>query len=120
ITHLRLVITGNHRQGGGLHCLPAATLPVSLGTLLGMAEHSHPDQSALQTKTLTQHTVKQHTVNPLIIADVNPFLSSVISTVSVLFISTDHCIHFTGDVSDSHFPPVSECPPQSHSPAISR
>ncbi|CAI9544234.1 unnamed protein product [Staurois parvus] len=33
--------------------------------------------------------------------DVNPFLPSVISTVSVLFISTDHCIGVTGDVSDT-------------------
>ncbi|CAI9547963.1 unnamed protein product [Staurois parvus] len=49
----------------------------------------------------TQHTVKQHTVNPLIAPDVNPFLPSVISTVSVLFISTDHCISVTGDVSGS-------------------
>ncbi|CAI9546118.1 unnamed protein product, partial [Staurois parvus] len=40
----------------------------------------------------TQLTVKhtQHTVNPLITPDVNLFLPSVISTVSVLFISTDH------------------------------
>ncbi|CAI9540829.1 unnamed protein product, partial [Staurois parvus] len=30
------------------------------------------------------------------------------------FFSTDHCIGVTGDVSDSQFPPVSECPPQSH------
>ncbi|CAI9561622.1 unnamed protein product, partial [Staurois parvus] len=56
----------------------------------------------------TAHNVKhtQHTVNPLITPDVNPFLPSVISTMSVLFISTDHCISVTGDVSDSQFPPV--------------
>ncbi|CAI9535142.1 unnamed protein product, partial [Staurois parvus] len=35
----------------------------------------------------TAHNVKQHTVNPLIVPDVNPFLPSVISTLSVLFIS---------------------------------
>ncbi|CAI9535488.1 unnamed protein product [Staurois parvus] len=46
-------------------------------------------------------STKQHTVNPLIPPDVNPFLPSVISTVSVLFISTDHCIIVTGDVSGS-------------------
>ncbi|CAI9541057.1 unnamed protein product, partial [Staurois parvus] len=55
----------------------------------------------LQFKAHTQHTVKQHTVNPLITPDVNPFLPSVISTVSLLFISTDHCISVTGDVSGS-------------------
>ncbi|CAI9563721.1 unnamed protein product [Staurois parvus] len=53
------------------------------------------------SKTHTAHTVKQHTVNPLITPDVNHFLPSVISTVSVLFISTDHCISVTGDVSGS-------------------
>ncbi|CAI9535315.1 unnamed protein product, partial [Staurois parvus] len=55
------------------------------------------------SKTHTAHLVKQHTVNPLIAPDVNPFLPSVISTVteSVLFISTDHCIGVHGDVSDS-------------------
>ncbi|CAI9623633.1 unnamed protein product, partial [Staurois parvus] len=63
----------------------------------------------LHSKTHTQQIVKQHTVNPLIAPDVNPFLPSVISTMSVLFISTDHCISVTGDVSDSQFPPVSEC-----------
>ncbi|CAI9540460.1 unnamed protein product [Staurois parvus] len=51
----------------------------------------------------TQHTVKhtQHTVNPLITPDGKPFLPNVISIVSVLFISTDHCISVTGDVSGS-------------------
>ncbi|CAI9552035.1 unnamed protein product, partial [Staurois parvus] len=52
----------------------------------------------------------------LIAPHVNPFLSSAISTMSVLFISTDHCIGVTGDVSDTKSvpPPVSECQPQSH------
>ncbi|CAI9533504.1 unnamed protein product [Staurois parvus] len=73
----------------------------------------------------TQHTLKkkkkQHTVNPLIASDINPFLTNAISTVSVLFISTDHCIGVTGEVSDTKSvpPPVSECPPQSRSTAIS-
>ncbi|CAI9574370.1 unnamed protein product, partial [Staurois parvus] len=51
----------------------------------------------------TAHIVKhtQYTVNPLMAPDVNPFLPSVISTVSVIFISTDHCISVTGDVSGS-------------------
>ncbi|CAI9537948.1 unnamed protein product, partial [Staurois parvus] len=43
----------------------------------------------LPSKT-PQSSVKQHTVNPLITPVVNPFLPSVISTVSVLFISADH------------------------------
>ncbi|CAI9576598.1 unnamed protein product, partial [Staurois parvus] len=36
-----------------------------------------------------------------------PFLPSAISTVSVLFISTDHCIGVTGDVSDTKSVPPS-------------
>ncbi|CAI9532068.1 unnamed protein product, partial [Staurois parvus] len=43
----------------------------------------------------------QHTVSPLIAPHVNPFLPSANSTVSVLFISTDHCICVTGVVSDT-------------------
>ncbi|CAI9620609.1 unnamed protein product, partial [Staurois parvus] len=38
---------------------------------------------------------------------VNPFLPSAISTVLVLFISTDHCIGVTGDVSDTKSVPPS-------------
>ncbi|CAI9596685.1 unnamed protein product [Staurois parvus] len=63
-------------------------------------------------------TATQHTVNPLIAPDVNPFLPSVISTVTVFFISTDHCISVTGDVSDSQ-PPPSQCQNARRSPAIS-
>ncbi|CAI9562160.1 unnamed protein product, partial [Staurois parvus] len=51
---------------------------------------------------LVKHT--QHTVNPLIAPHINPFLPSAISTVSVLFFSTDHCIGVTGDVI-CQFPP---------------
>ncbi|CAI9564121.1 unnamed protein product [Staurois parvus] len=47
----------------------------------------------------------KHTVNPLIASHVNPFLPSAISTVSVLFISTDYCIGVTGDVSDTKSAP---------------
>ncbi|CAI9619972.1 unnamed protein product [Staurois parvus] len=72
-------------------------------------------QSSVQELT---HKVKQHTVNPLIAPDVNPFLPSAISTVSVRFISTDHCIGVTGDVSDTKsVPPSARMPaavPQSH------
>ncbi|CAI9535248.1 unnamed protein product, partial [Staurois parvus] len=52
-------------------------------------------------KTHTSHTVKQHTVNPLITPDVIPFLPSAICTVSGLFISTDYYISVIGDVSGS-------------------
>ncbi|CAI9539429.1 unnamed protein product, partial [Staurois parvus] len=55
--------------------------------------------SKAHTANIVKHT--QHTINPLIAPDVNPFLPSVISTVSVLFISTDHCISVIGDVSGS-------------------
>ncbi|CAI9620341.1 unnamed protein product [Staurois parvus] len=54
---------------------------------------------------MVKHT--QHTVNPLIAPDVNPFLPSAISTVSVLFISTDHCIGVTGDVNGTKLVPPS-------------
>ncbi|CAI9619823.1 unnamed protein product, partial [Staurois parvus] len=47
----------------------------------------------------------------------NPFLPSVISLVSVLFISTDHCIGVTGDVSDTKSVPPS-CQNAHCSPAI--
>ncbi|CAI9553265.1 unnamed protein product, partial [Staurois parvus] len=67
-----------------------------------------------QWKAHTAHNVKQHTVNPLIAPDVNPFLPSAISTVPVLFISTDHCIGVNGDVNDTKsVPPVSDYLPQS-------
>ncbi|CAI9591499.1 unnamed protein product, partial [Staurois parvus] len=67
----------------------------------------------------TQHTVKhtQHTVNPLIAPYVNPFLPSVITTVSVLFISSDHCIGVTGDVSDTKSVPP-QCQNVCHIPAV--
>ncbi|CAI9581470.1 unnamed protein product [Staurois parvus] len=57
--------------------------------------------------THTQYTVRKHTVNPLITPHVNPFLPSAISTMSVLFISSDHCIDVTGDVSDTKSVPPS-------------
>ncbi|CAI9552389.1 unnamed protein product [Staurois parvus] len=43
----------------------------------------------------------------------NPFLPSAISTVSGLFISTDHCIGVIGDVSDTK----SVSPPSVRMPA---
>ncbi|CAI9561371.1 unnamed protein product, partial [Staurois parvus] len=67
-----------------------------------MALHSRAMQRrCLQWKALAQHTLKQHTVNPLIAPHVNPFLPGAISTLSVLFFSTDHCIGVTGDISDT-------------------
>ncbi|CAI9584380.1 unnamed protein product, partial [Staurois parvus] len=79
-----------------------------------MALHS----TAIKSSVLTVESIHSIlsigiTVNPLFAPHVNPFLPSAISTVSVLFISPDHCIGVTGDVSDSQSPPVSECPPQS-------
>ncbi|CAI9614085.1 unnamed protein product [Staurois parvus] len=76
-----------------------------------MAVHSTVIQSSVLT-VKQQHTeppVKhyQHTVNPLIALHVNPFLLSAISTVLVLFFSTDHCIGVTGDVSDTRSVPPS-------------
>ncbi|CAI9553088.1 unnamed protein product [Staurois parvus] len=68
-----------------------------------MALRSRAIQNSVLTveSTHTQHTVKHHTVNPLIAPHVNPFLPSAFSRVSLLFISTDHCIGVTGDVSDT-------------------
>ncbi|CAI9583396.1 unnamed protein product [Staurois parvus] len=73
--------------------------------LLCIALRSRAIQSCILTNKAAHSTVlthsTQYTVNPLIAPDVNPFLPSVISTVSVLFISTDNCISVTGDVSGS-------------------
>ncbi|CAI9575506.1 unnamed protein product, partial [Staurois parvus] len=75
----------------------------------GCEQYSHPDQCAYSEEhtpppcPLVKHT--QHIVNHLIAPDVNPFLSSFISTVSVLFISTDHCISVIGmSVAVNQFP----------------
>ncbi|CAI9577557.1 unnamed protein product [Staurois parvus] len=85
-----------------------------------MAAHS----TAIQSSVLTvKHTppcpLVKHRVNPLITPHINPFLPSVISTVSVLFFSTDHCICVTGDVSDTKLVPPS-CQNTRCSPSISR
>ncbi|CAI9543518.1 unnamed protein product [Staurois parvus] len=65
-----------------------------------MTVHSTAMQSSVLTvkhkNRTSSHTVKQHTVNPLITPHVNPFLTSAISTMLVLFISIDHCIGVTG------------------------
>ncbi|CAI9593188.1 unnamed protein product [Staurois parvus] len=66
--------------------------------------------TAMQSSVLTlKHTdiALSKTVNPLIAPHVNSFLPSVISTLSVLFFSTDHCIGVTGDVSDTKSVPPS-------------
>ncbi|CAI9599169.1 unnamed protein product, partial [Staurois parvus] len=70
-------------------------------TLIGTEEFICPDQrcSLQYTPPPPKHT--QHTVNPLITPDVNPFLPTVICTESALFISTDYCISVAGDVSGS-------------------
>ncbi|CAI9559728.1 unnamed protein product, partial [Staurois parvus] len=77
--------------------------------LYGSREHSHAKQCAYSEahrhSPIVKHT--RHTVNPLIAPDVNSFLPSAISTVSVLFIRTDHCIGVTGDVSDTKSVPPS-------------
>ncbi|CAI9569347.1 unnamed protein product, partial [Staurois parvus] len=90
---------GNH--GGKLTGERPVCKPWSLSCQHG---HAALYLSAQQTDTkqhvsLVKHT--KHMVNLLIAPDVNPFLPSAISTVSLLFISTDHCISVTGDVSGS-------------------
>ncbi|CAI9595339.1 unnamed protein product, partial [Staurois parvus] len=85
--------------------------PCQLGltALDGCAQHSHPEQCAYSEahrhRPLVKHSL--HTVNPLIAPHANPFLPSAISTVSVLFFSTDHCIGVTGGVSDTKSVPPS-------------
>ncbi|CAI9536186.1 unnamed protein product, partial [Staurois parvus] len=75
--------------------------------------------TAIQSSVLTvKHQHSLHTVNPLIVPHVNPFLPSDISTVSELFISTDHCIGVTGDVSDTKSVHP-QCQNVRRSPAIS-
>ncbi|CAI9569495.1 unnamed protein product, partial [Staurois parvus] len=110
-----------HFQGAELLVNKTVLLPVHSCTLLcSCAQHSHAKQcDNSEAQKHTAHIVKQHTVNRLIAPHVNPFLPSAISTVSVLFSSTDHCIGVTRDVSDTKSvpPTVSECP---RSPAISR
>ncbi|CAI9547581.1 unnamed protein product, partial [Staurois parvus] len=87
--------------GGKLLVNKTVLLPVS-----SYAEHSHAKQCAC-SEAQTQHHVKQHTDNSLIATHVNPLLPSAISTVSVLFISTDHCTGVTEDVSDTTSVPPS-------------
>ncbi|CAI9619538.1 unnamed protein product, partial [Staurois parvus] len=73
------------------------------------AQHSHPKQCAYSEAHRHRPLVKhmKHIVNPLIAPHVNPFLTSAITTVSVLFVSTDHCIGVTGDGSDTKSDPHS-------------
>ncbi|CAI9596385.1 unnamed protein product, partial [Staurois parvus] len=81
-----------------------------------MAVHSTAMQSSVLTVKHTQpHSYKQHTVSPLIAPHDNPFMPSAISTVSVLFISIDHCISVTVDVSDTKSVPP-QCQNARHSP----
>ncbi|CAI9542384.1 unnamed protein product, partial [Staurois parvus] len=82
----------------------------------GCAHHSHAkqcDYSEAQTHGPTvKHT--EHTVNPLIVPDVNPFLPSAISTCQCFFLALITVLVSLGmSVTPSQFPPVSECPPQS-------
>ncbi|CAI9590342.1 unnamed protein product [Staurois parvus] len=82
-----------------------------------MAVHSTASK-AHRHSPIVKHT--QHLVNHLITPDVNPFLPSAISTVSVLFISTDNCTGVTGDISDSKSIPPPQCQNARRRPTISR
>ncbi|CAI9548541.1 unnamed protein product, partial [Staurois parvus] len=85
-----------------------------------MALHS----TAIQSRVLTAKHIHTHppikhsqlTVNSLIAPNVNPFLPSAISTVSVLFfLALITVLVLLGmSVTPSQFPQVSECLPQSH------
>ncbi|CAI9553967.1 unnamed protein product, partial [Staurois parvus] len=89
--------------------------PHSSSTLLCMAVHCTTMQSSVLTvKHKHSHTDTQHTVNPLIAPDVNPFLPSAINTMPVLFLALITVLVSLGmSVTPSQFPPVSECPQQS-------
>ncbi|CAI9563453.1 unnamed protein product, partial [Staurois parvus] len=70
----------------------------------------------IQSSVLTvKHKHTQHTVNPLIVPHVNPFLPSAISTVSVFFFLAliPVLLSLGMSVTPSQFLPVSECLPQS-------
>ncbi|CAI9622252.1 unnamed protein product [Staurois parvus] len=88
----------------------------------GCAQYSHAKQCDYNEAQihcpLVKHT--QHTVNPLIAPHVNPFLPSAITTVSVRFLALITVVSLGMSVTPSQFRPVSECPPQSCNPAISR
>ncbi|CAI9621779.1 unnamed protein product, partial [Staurois parvus] len=61
-----------------------------------------------------QHTVKQHTVNPLITPDVNPFLPLPLVQCQCFLLALITVLVSLGmSVTPCQFPPVSECPPQS-------
>ncbi|CAI9593476.1 unnamed protein product, partial [Staurois parvus] len=71
-----------------------------------MAVHSTAREAQTQP-----HNVKQHIVNPLIAPHINPFLPVPLLQCRCIFISTDHCIGVTGDVSDTKsFPPSVRMP----------
>ncbi|CAI9537020.1 unnamed protein product [Staurois parvus] len=87
-----------HFQGRELHVNNTVLSTVSSCTL-----HSTTIQSSVLTveSTHTAYCETAHTEHPFIASDVNPFLPSAVTTVSGLFIRTDHCIGVTGDVSDT-------------------
>ncbi|CAI9603012.1 unnamed protein product, partial [Staurois parvus] len=92
--------------------------PCQLGHTALDAQHSHPEQcdysEAHRHSPLVKHSL--HTVNPLIAPHVNPFLPSAISTVSVFFVLAliTVLVSLGMSMTPSQFPPVSECPLQSH------
>ncbi|CAI9585991.1 unnamed protein product, partial [Staurois parvus] len=98
ITCPHLVITEYYQRGRDLYVNNTVFSLANSCTLLCMALHSGASRKHTHS-LIVKHT--QHTVNHLITPDVNPFLPSAISTGTVLYISTDHCIGVTGDVNDT-------------------
>ncbi|CAI9598561.1 unnamed protein product, partial [Staurois parvus] len=71
-------------------------------------------EACLHSKTHTSQLVKQHTINPLITPDFNPFLPSVIVQSQCFLLALITVLVSLGmSVAVSQFPPVSECLPQS-------
>ncbi|CAI9574920.1 unnamed protein product, partial [Staurois parvus] len=105
-----------HFQGRGLYVNTDLSRQYEQAALYCSAQQSNTEQLVciIKHSTLLKHS--RHTVNPLIAPHINPFLPSAISTVSVLFISTAHCIAVTGDVSDTKSVPPPP-PPSVRMPA---
>ncbi|CAI9533989.1 unnamed protein product [Staurois parvus] len=69
------VITEYYQWGKELYVNDTVLSPISSCTLLCMALHNRAVQSSVLTVESTQHTMKQHTVNPLITPHINLYIA---------------------------------------------
>ncbi|CAI9595710.1 unnamed protein product, partial [Staurois parvus] len=115
----RLLLAGHFQRGRELYVNNTVLSTVSCCTLLCMVLHSRAIQSSVPTVEST-HTAYSKTAHsyPFDRPRCYPFMPSAISTVSMFFVSTDHCIGVTGDVSETKSVPL-QCQNACRSPAIS-